>query len=107
AQRVDERLVVDQFPELLRAAACERVLDVDRAAQPDDVLSGIAALYSLPAGIFRPVLLEPCCFQIVVHLLLPSVHRGQSQRLDGLGTLVDGARVGLMGPGKHSAAWSR
>ena len=80
AQRVDERLVVDELPQLLRAAARERVLDMDRAAQPHDVFRGVAALDAFPAGIFRPVLLEPCRFEIVVHLLLPSVRRGQSGR---------------------------
>ena len=67
AQRVDERLVVDQLPQLFGAAARERVLDVDRAAQAHDVLRRVAALDALPARILRPVLLEPCRFEIVVH----------------------------------------
>ena len=66
-QRGDERLVLHQLPELLGAAPRERVLDVDRAAQADDVLGGVTALDALPAGILGPVLLEPCCFKIVVH----------------------------------------
>jgi hypothetical protein len=72
AQRVDERFRVHELPELFGAAARERVLDVDRAAQAHDVLRRVAALDALPPGIFRPLLLEPCCFEIVVHSLLPS-----------------------------------
>jgi hypothetical protein len=37
AQRVDERLVVDELPQLLGAAPSERVLDVDRAPETNDV----------------------------------------------------------------------
>ena len=54
AERIDERLLVDELPELLGAAARERVLDVDRAAQADDVLRRVAALDALPARDFPP-----------------------------------------------------
>ena len=92
AQRVDERLVVHQLPQLLGAAARERVLDVDRAAQAHDVFRRVAALDALPAGIFRPVLLESCRFQIVVHRLLPSCASWpiRSARAGRSGTLVSG-----------------
>ena len=73
AQRVDERLVVHQLPQLLGAAARERVLDVDRAAQAHDVLRRVAALDALPARVLRPVLLESCRFEIVVHSTAPIV----------------------------------
>ncbi len=73
AERVHERLVVHQLPQLLRAAARERVLDVNRSAQAHDVLRRVAALDALPAGVFRPVLLESCRFQIVAHRHTPIV----------------------------------
>src|SRR5206468_10132821 len=67
AKRIDERLLADELPELFRTAPCQRMLDMYRAAQPDDFFGGVAALDALPARIFCPVLLESCGFQIVVH----------------------------------------
>ena len=77
AERVDERLLADQLPELFGAAPRERVLDVQRAAQPHDVLGRVAALDAFPARVFRPVLLEPCRFEIVIHRC---PHRDECQR---------------------------
>ena len=71
AQRVDEGLLAEEPPQLLGAAAGQRVLDVDGAAEPHDLFGGIAALDALPAGIFGPVLLEACCFEVVVHCGAP------------------------------------
>jgi hypothetical protein len=73
AERVHERFVVDQAPQLFGAAARERVLDVNRAAQPDHLFGGVAALNALPARVLRPVLLQSCRFEVVAHFrLLPS-----------------------------------
>ena len=93
AERVDERLVVDELPQLLRAAARERVLDVDRAAQAHDVLRRVAALDAFPARILRPVLLEPCRFEIVVHRRTPIVCVVAKPAHAGAGTLVSGRRA--------------
>ena len=73
AQRAHERLLVAAASTASRrpaAPACARCAPMPRSRI--DVLGGVVALDSLPAGVFRPVLLEPCCFQIVVHSLLPS-----------------------------------
>jgi len=58
AERVDEGLGVDEVPQLLGAAARERVLDRQRAAQLDDLGRAVAALDALPAGVLGPVLFE-------------------------------------------------
>jgi hypothetical protein len=58
AEAVDEGLVVDQIPQLLGAAACQRVFDRERAAQAIYICSGVAALDALPAGILIPILLN-------------------------------------------------
>src|SRR4029077_1271337 len=71
AKRVDERLLVDELPESLRAAARERVLDVDRPARPDYVPRRVSAVDAFPARVLRPFLLEPCCLEIVVHRASP------------------------------------
>ena len=68
AERVDERLLVDRFPQLLRATSRERVLDGHGTAQAHDVVRRIAALDSLPARIGFPLLLE------LLGLLLTSRH---------------------------------
>ena len=60
AQRVDERFGVDQVPQLLGAALGQRVIDLERTAQLDDVGGAVAALDALPAGIFSPVFFELC-----------------------------------------------
>src|SRR5207237_5338305 len=73
-ERAHERLFVDQLPELLRAAAGKRVLDVHRSAQAYDLFGRVTALDALPAGILRPVLFQSCRFEIVVH------HRSHHQR---------------------------
>src|SRR5438477_170340 len=57
AQRIDERLGVDQVPQLLGATLGERVLDVQRAAQLHHVGGAVAALDAFPAGVLRPVFL--------------------------------------------------
>jgi hypothetical protein len=40
------------------------VLDLEAAAQPEDVLGGVAALHSFPAGILGPILLDALHFQL-------------------------------------------
>jgi hypothetical protein len=50
AERSDVRQLVHQRPEALGAAARKRVLDRERAAQPEHVLSAVVALDSLPPG---------------------------------------------------------
>jgi hypothetical protein len=67
AQGIDEGLVVDQVPQLLGAAAGQGVLDGERAAQADDVLSRVAALDVLPAGVLGPVFFQLGNFEFVVH----------------------------------------
>src|SRR5947207_2881158 len=58
AERVDEGLGVDQIPELLRAAAGQRVLDAKRAGEADHVAGRVRAAHSFPAWVLGPVLLE-------------------------------------------------
>jgi hypothetical protein len=54
AERVHVRLARHQLPELLGAAPRERVLDVDRAAQPDRVLGRVVPLDPGPARVALP-----------------------------------------------------
>jgi hypothetical protein len=58
AQAVDVGGVVDQIPQLLGTATGQGVFDLERAAQADDVSSGVAALDAFPAGVFSPVFFE-------------------------------------------------
>jgi len=83
AQRADEGLVVHELPQLLGAAPRERVLDVQRTAQAHDVLRRVAAPDALPARILRPVLLESCRFQVVVHRRSPIVTSGLARPAGG------------------------
>jgi hypothetical protein len=61
AERVHERLGVDAFPQLFRAALGERVVDLQRAAQAHHVGRGVGALDAFPARIGFPLLLELLC----------------------------------------------
>ena len=85
AERIDERLVVDQLPQLFGAAPRQRVLDLQRAAQAHDIFRRVAALDAFPARILRPVLLQSCCFEIVVHaapiVAVPTPTRRRISRL--------------------------
>ena len=58
AERVDERLLLQIAPQLLRAQPRERVLDVHRAAQAHDVLGVIGPFHALPARIRLPFFAE-------------------------------------------------
>ena len=58
AERVDERLLVDQPPQLLRTALRERVLDLDGTTQANDVFGGEPALDALPTRVLIPFLLQ-------------------------------------------------
>ncbi len=58
AERVHERLVVDQSPQLFGTALGQRVFNLHRAAQAHDVLGGVAALDALPARVFVPLFLQ-------------------------------------------------
>ncbi|MNN29043.1 hypothetical protein D3C81_1426310 [compost metagenome] len=68
AERVDERLGVQQVPELLGATAGQRMLDLDRAAQAHHVFGRVVTLNALPAGVGVPVFLQG------VDLLLAGSH---------------------------------
>jgi hypothetical protein len=57
-EAVDVGLVIDQIPELFGAAAGDGVFDRERTAQADDIGSRVAALDSLPAGVFGPVFFQ-------------------------------------------------
>ena len=57
-QAVDERLVVNQVPELFGAATRNGVFDREGTTQADHIGSGIAALDALPAGILGPVFFQ-------------------------------------------------
>ncbi len=69
AQGIDERLVVDEIPQLLGAALGQGVLDLHRAAQAHHIFGGVAAGDALPARIFRPVFFQS------LNLLFASCHR--------------------------------
>jgi hypothetical protein len=58
AEAVDVGLGIDQGPELFGATAGDRVFDRERTTQADDIGCRVAALDSLPAGVFRPVLFQ-------------------------------------------------
>lgn len=75
AQRIDEWFLVDEPPELFRAALRERVLDGDRAAQADHVVGRVAALDARPARIGVPLLLQFQCLLLSRHdVLLDTVY---------------------------------
>jgi hypothetical protein len=57
AERIHERPLVAQLPQLLGAALRERVLDRHAAAQAHDVVGAVAALQAPPARVFLPVFL--------------------------------------------------
>ena len=72
AEGIDVALLgaaVDLGPELLGALLGEGVLDLDVAAQADDVGGGVATLDALPAGVGRPIGFEG------LDLLFASRHR--------------------------------
>jgi hypothetical protein len=58
AERVDERLGVDQRPQLLGAALGEGVLDRYRATQAHDVGCRVPASNALPPRVLRPLAFE-------------------------------------------------
>ncbi len=58
AQAVDVGRVVDQIPQLFGAATGQGMLDLERAAETDNVSCGIAALDAFPAGVFSPVFFQ-------------------------------------------------
>src|SRR5262249_53064233 len=58
AERLDVRLGVEQAPELLGALTGERVLDLDGAAEADDLVRSVAALNARPALIGLPLALQ-------------------------------------------------
>jgi len=58
AERGHERLAAHQLPEALGAEARQRVFDLHRAAQADDVLGGVGASDTRPAGVLEPVVLQ-------------------------------------------------
>jgi hypothetical protein len=58
AEAVDVGLAIDQIPELLGATASDGVFDRERTTQADDIGGRVAALDSLPAGVFRPVFFQ-------------------------------------------------
>ena len=51
AERVDVRLGLEQLPQLQRATVGEGVLDRHRAAQPGDILGGIATLDTIETAL--------------------------------------------------------
>ena len=53
-------LGVQRVPQPLGAAPGQRVLLLDGAAQPDDVLGGVAALDAGPARVVGPLLAQQC-----------------------------------------------
>ncbi len=55
---MDVRAVVDERPQALSTQPGERVLDVDGAAQRDDVGPGVRALDARPAGVGGPGVVE-------------------------------------------------
>ncbi len=58
AERVDERLGVDQRPELFGTALGDGVFDRERTTQPNHIGGAVAALHAFPARVARPVLLQ-------------------------------------------------
>ena len=52
---VHERHARHVAPKFIRTQPCQRVLDVHRAAQSDDILGGVAATDTAPARVFVPV----------------------------------------------------
>src|SRR5262249_16179231 len=89
AQRIHEGAFVHEVPELLGAAARERVLDLDAASQAIDVLCGISAANAFPPGVVAPVLPDSLHFQVTrAHRFLLLVddsstrwkHRGAANR---------------------------
>ena len=55
AQGVDIRLGLQQLPQPLRSQASQRVLNLNRAAQPQHILRRVGTLYSLPSRVVRPL----------------------------------------------------
>ncbi len=66
AQRIDERLAVQEFPEARGAAAGKRVFDADRAAQADDVFGTVVALDALPPAVLGPIFLQVADFGFAI-----------------------------------------
>ena len=81
AEAVDVGLVVDQVPQLLGAAAGQRVLDRERAAQAHDVGGAVAALDALPAGIGGPVFFEGGDLLFAAQLFGDGLGHGHSEGL--------------------------
>ena len=54
-ERVDEVFLVQRLPQSFGAAACQRMLDGDGAAQTHHILGGVVALDAGPAGVVVPV----------------------------------------------------
>src|SRR6185503_18307398 len=63
AEGIHVGALAHQAPELLRAAAGERVLDLEAPAQAVDVLGGVTAFHSVPARVLGPILLDALHFQ--------------------------------------------
>ena len=77
-QGVDKGLLVDEFPELFGAPSRQRVLDVNRAAEAHDVFRRVVARDPFPPRVLRPILLQPCRFEIVIHDCSHHLRCGQS-----------------------------
>ena len=58
AQAVDERLGVDQVPQLVGTALGQRVVDLQRAAQAHHIGGAVAALDAFPTRVFSPVFFD-------------------------------------------------
>src|SRR5262249_3030518 len=70
AERIDVGPLVHQAPEFFSAAFCERVLDLDAAAQLHYVGRAVAALHALPARVLSPLLLERLNLFFSLHVSL-------------------------------------
>ena len=67
-QSIDKGLGVQQVPQFFRAALGERVLDLYRTAEIDDIFSAVVTLDAFPARIFCPVFCQ------CLNLLIASCH---------------------------------
>src|SRR5581483_7929605 len=94
AERGDVVLLPEERPEPLGAAAGDRVLDLDRPAQPDDLLRRVRAYDPLPPLVRAPLLRELGAVAVrrvcggrpvrVGHLALPPLVRsGRAQPVSG------------------------
>ncbi len=67
AQGVDVGLECDEFPQFFRPAPGQRVLDVQAAAQPHDVVGRVVAAHAFPTRVIGPFTFELCRGAITRH----------------------------------------